>query len=293
MHLRYILLALLMALVWGSNFSVMKIGLEGTYPLVFSALRSLVLFPLLFFIPKPKTSWKNIFLIGFLIGTVKLPLMLLAIHWGVPAGLSSVLSQTQVFFTILLAILFYKEHPKLNNWIGMLIAFGGIGCIALQIGGETSYVGLLPILMAAFSWAIANILTQHTKKNVDMLQLTVWFNIVPPLPLLGLAGFIHGWEEVYLNIMGFSWKTIATILYSGFFAGLLGYTIWGSLLKKYPATIVAPFSLLVPVCALSFAYIVLHEQPTPLSLLGAVFVILGLILNQIKFKQKDLKTVGD
>ncbi|MFN7662167.1 MAG: DMT family transporter, partial [Alphaproteobacteria bacterium] len=185
----------------------MKIGLQGISPLVFSGLRSIFILPLLFFIPKPNVSWKFILLMGTLIGTIKLPLMLLAIHLGVAAGLSSILIQVQAFFTVLLALFFFKQKPTFFNWLGMAISFVGIGLIALQVGGEASFLGLLIILISALFWAISNLIIQKKGKNLDMLGLTAWMNLVPPIPLFVLSFFLYGEENFITSFANLNWNS--------------------------------------------------------------------------------------
>lgn len=293
MNIRHFFLALAIAFVWGANFSVMKIGLSSISPLVFSALRSVVVLPLLFFIPRPKISWKILVIIGLLIGTIKLPLMLLAIHWGVAAGLSSLIIQVQAFFTVLLALMVFKQKPFLCNWIGMGVAFIGIGLIGIQVGGEASVLGLLIILIAALFFAISNLILQKEGQTVDMFSLMSWMNLVPPIPLFFLSIWLYGWDDCVQSFQNFSWTSFSSLLYASLGAGLFGYTAWGFLLKKYPAAVVAPFSLLVPVFAISFAYLAVNETLATTSIYGCLLVIIGLIINQWKSGYLRLKKQPD
>ena len=286
MHIKHIALALTVALLWGANFTVMKVGMGTISPLIFSALRSLVILPLLFFIPRPKISWRTLLLIGLLIGTFKLPLMLLAISLGVATGLTSLIVQVQSFFTVVFAWAVFNQQPSPTNWVGMAVSMLGIGLISIQIGGSASMSGLIVIIISAIFWAISNIVIQKKCLHVDMLSLTIWINVVPPIPLLLLSCYIYGHEEFSQSFSTFTLTSFWALLYAGFCAGLLGYTIWGHLLKKYPATIVAPFSLLVPVFGISFAYYTINEMLTPTSILGSLLVIFGLIVNQIKIKKR-------
>ena len=287
MQLKHVALALTVALLWGANFTVMKVGMGTTSPLVFSAMRSLIILPLLFFIPRPKMSWRLLFIIGLLIGTVKLPLMLLAISLGVATGLTSLIVQVQAFFTVLFAWVVFSQQPSKINWVGMFISMLGIGLISIQIDGSASFSGLIVIIISAIFWAISNLIIQQKCQKVDMLSLTIWMNIVPPIPLFIMSYYIYGPKEFIMSFKEFSLTSFWTLLYAGFCAGLLGYTIWGHLLKRYPAATVAPFSLLVPVFGLSFAYFSINETLTSLSILGCILVIIGLIVNQIKIKRKS------
>ncbi|MFN7662585.1 MAG: EamA family transporter, partial [Alphaproteobacteria bacterium] len=83
-----------------------------------------------------------------------------------------------------------------------------------------------------------------------------------------------------------------SLLYASLGAGLFGYTGWGILLKKYPAAVVAPFSLLVPVFAIGFAYLSLNEALTSTSIYGCLLVIIGLLLNQVRMDLSKPKIFG-
>ncbi|MEI8321248.1 MAG: EamA family transporter [Alphaproteobacteria bacterium] len=285
---KHIFAAVLLAVIWGLNFPVMKMGLHTMSPLVFSALRSVCVWPLLFFIPRPP-SWKMIGMLGLFIGTFQLPLILLAIYWGLPAGLVALLGQMQVFFTLVLGIIWLKEWPNWQNWVSMIIAFMGIGLIAFQVETNTfSTYGLSAVLLVAIFCAISNI-AMRSAHQLNMVHLILWMNIIPPIPLLGLSWVVEG-KDVFVNsFTHISLETTITLLYSSFISGVVGYSIWGFLLKKYPPAKVLHFALLIPVTSMLFGFLFLNEVPTRLILLGAVFVLSGLALNQFNLKKKVLE----
>lgn len=256
-------------------------------PLLFSALRSILVLPLLFFVPRPK-CWKTIFLMGLLIGTLKLPLMLFGIHLGLSAGLASLLSQTHVFFTILLAMFWLNEWPNKQNWISIIIASAGICLIISQVEGTVStFYGLGVILLSAFFWSISNIATRKTS-HLNIIHLTLWMNIIPPLPLLGLSWYLYGGAPLIESLTDLSVRTIFSVLYATFLSGVAGYCIWGFLLRTYPTSTVIHFSLLTPVSAMLFGFLLLNEVPDPLSLIGAGLIFSGLLFNQMNLKRKVL-----
>lgn len=69
------------------------------------------------------------------------------------------------------------------------------------------------------------------------------------------------------------------VVYLAFVATLLGYSLWSQLLSRYPASQVAPFSLLVPIIGLASASLLLGEQLGPMQIAGAAFVMMGLVIN--------------
>ena len=94
------LLALAIVFVWGTNFVVIRLGLDALPPLFFATLRFLfVLLPAIFFLPRPKVSWSNLALYGVCIGLFQFGLLFIAMNGHIPPGLASLVIQMQVFFT--------------------------------------------------------------------------------------------------------------------------------------------------------------------------------------------------
>ena len=101
---RHLLLALLVMAVWGSNFVVIRIGLDHLPPLLFAALRfSAAFLPAALFLRPPSAPWRNLAAYGVLIGAGQFGMLFLAMSGHITPGLASLVVQTQVFFTIALS----------------------------------------------------------------------------------------------------------------------------------------------------------------------------------------------
>ena len=95
-----LLLALLVVVVWGANFTVISLGLDGVPSMLLVALRyTLVAFPAIFFIKKPNLEWKYIILYGFAVGVGQFGCLFYAMEIGMPAGLASIIAQLQAFIS--------------------------------------------------------------------------------------------------------------------------------------------------------------------------------------------------
>ena len=128
MPVAHILLALLVTLIWGLNFVVIKVGLGDFPPLLFCALRfALAALPLLVLRGPMPAPFGRILLIGVLLGVVKFGLLFVGMAQGMPAGLSSLVLQSQVFFTILIAALWLGERPSPRGLFGLLLAAARAG----------------------------------------------------------------------------------------------------------------------------------------------------------------------
>jgi len=115
-----VLLALVVALCWGFNFVVIKVGLDSFPPILFSALRfTCAAFPAVLIWGRGSIQWRWILSMGLILGTIMFTLLFIGMHLGMPAGLSSIVLQVQVVFTLLLSGLILRDQPSLWQKIGI------------------------------------------------------------------------------------------------------------------------------------------------------------------------------
>jgi O-acetylserine/cysteine efflux transporter len=270
-------LAVLVAAIWGFNFVVIEVGLDSFPPFLFSAARfALAAFPLVFFIGPPRVAWRWVIGVGLVLGVIKFSFLFIGMDMGMPAGLSSVVLQSQAFFTVLFAAIILAERPHPMQVLGIMVAFGGIGLIAMTQEGAGSLTALALVVAAGAMWGVSNILMKMSNAP-DMFRLLVWASVVPPLPLLALSWLFEGEDRIVAAFEGLTWTGTGTVAYMAFISTLLAFGIWGFLLRTYSAGFVAPFSLLVPIFGMASAAILLDESFGPLRLAGAALVLAGLI----------------
>ncbi|MEK6388762.1 EamA family transporter [Paraburkholderia tropica] len=281
-----LLLALVVVIAWGVNFVVIKVGLHGVPPLLLGALRfMLAAFPAVLFVKRPKLPLRWLLAYGATISFGQFAFLFTAMYVGMPAGLASVVLQAQAFFTLVFAAVFLGERFRAQNVIGLLIAAGGLALIGLQstaaagVGVQTmTAAGFVLTLCAACMWALGNIVTKKVGK-VDLVGLVVWASLIPPLPFLVLSYFMEGPQRIETALEGIGMTSIGAIVYLAFIATILGYSLWSRLLAKYPASQVAPFSLLVPIVGLAAAALLLGERLSAAQIGGAALVMAGLGVN--------------
>jgi O-acetylserine/cysteine efflux transporter len=274
-----LLLALVVIIVWGLNFVVIKIGLHDMPPMLLGALRfMLAAFPAMLFIKRPQIPLRWLLLYGLTISLGQFAFLFYAMSVGMPAGMASLVLQSQAFFTLLLAALFLGERLRMANLFGLLVAAAGLLLIGLQGDRLMTLAGFGLTIGAASMWALGNIVTRKLGK-VNLVGLVVWGSLVPPLPFLALSWLLEGPEAIEAALRGINLESILVLIYLAFGATILGYGLWSRLLSRYPASQVAPFSLLVPVVGLTSSALLLDEQLGPLQVLGALLVMLGLLIN--------------
>jgi O-acetylserine/cysteine efflux transporter len=284
MKFRDVVLAVLVAAIWGLNFSVIRLGLDEFSPFLLSALRFAGVALFVALVPKPAASWRDLFLVGLFLFTGQFVLLFFAMEAGMPPGLASVVHHLQGPLTVVLAVAFLGERPSPRNWVGLGIALVGLLLIGRSTGADLTALGLLLTLAGALSWAIGNLVLKRLA-GAAILGVTIWSSVIPPLPLFALALVIDGPERTLAALSHISWSGAAVLLYMIVPVTLIGYGIWSRLLQTYSTATAAPFSLLVPCFGLLGAYLIFGEQLTGLRLAGAVLVLSGLALSALPFEQ--------
>lgn len=272
-------LALLITLIWGVNFVVIKWSVAGAPPLLVAALRFLIAaVPAVWFVPRPAVPARLLWGYGLAVGVVQFGLLYLAIELGMSAGMGSLLMQTQAFFTAILAARLLGERIAPWQAVGMTLAFGGMAVIGVVAGADVPAWPLLLTLVAALGWAVSNLLVRASG-SANVFSLVIWSSLIPPLPLTLLAGLTSGWDRVLNTLTHGGWAFWGAVVFMGLGNTVLGFGIWAALIQRHGASRVAPLSLLVPVFGMLASVLVLHEGFPAGKAAGAALVFVGLIVH--------------
>jgi O-acetylserine/cysteine efflux transporter len=283
---RALLLALAVVTVWGSNFAIIGATLHALPPLLFATLRfAAVVFPLIFFVRRPDVPWRILAGYGVAIGVGQFGLLFIAIDGYIAAGIASLLVQSQVVFTIAMAMITSGERLKPLQYGALALALAGVAVIASHTGGEVTLPGIALVLGAAFGWSLGN-MAQRAAGKVDMLGFITWSSLFAVPPLAGLALWFEGWPAIETALAATTPSVWAAVAWQALGNTLFGYGAWGWLLARYPATSVAPTSLLVPVFGMASTAIWLGEDLPPWKLLAAALIIGGLATNLLATRQR-------
>lgn len=286
MPLRHRLIAMSVAVMWGLNFIAIDASLAQFPPMFLVALRfALIAIPTILLIPRPRVRLR--WLIGYGVGFGILQFLFL--YWGMaigmPAGLASLALQSSAPFTVLLGATVLRERVSGPQLIGILVAVGGLAVVGWQRAEHASVLPFLLTLAAAFGWAIGNICNRQAKPDKPF-HLMMWMSVVPPLPMLGVALLVEGPIRI-----GASFTSLTTpigiaalvgLAYTVLIGTIAGSGLWTWLMTLHPAGVVAPFSMLVPVVGMSAAWLILDETVTIPELVGAVFIVAGVLLGSLR-----------
>ena len=275
--------ALLIVFAWGFNFVVIHWGLDGLSPLLLGALRfSLVAFPAILFVPRPKIAWRWLLAYGLTISFGQFAFLFTAMKVGMPAGIASLVLQSQVLFTLLFAAVLLREHWLAHQPFTLGVSALGLILLATQQGQSgMTLAGFLLTICAAACWGLGNIINRHIshQASLNLLSLVVWSALIPPLPFFIASYWLEGPTVMVNSLLHLQWHSILAVVYLALIATLYGYVAWGRLLRTYPVAQVAPLTLLVPLVGLLCARLFLNEQLTHWQWLGILLVLSGLLLN--------------
>jgi O-acetylserine/cysteine efflux transporter len=278
---------LLVVAIWGLNFVVMKVGLAHFTPFQLGVGRfAFAFFPLALRVRFPAVRARWVLAFGLTQGVGQFGCLFVALQVGMTAALASVLMQTQVFFTAIFGVVLLGERIGRPLKIGFAFAAASLACFAaniwMQAAAGVTALGLALNLGSAAMWAASNVVVRKAQRDstgFDPLAFVVWSSAVAigPFLLLSWSFDAPAARANWLHAPWSAWAALATL---GWVATALAYGLWTHLLKKFPASRVAPFSLGVPIIGLVAGVALLGETVAPLQLAGAllVFCALGCVL---------------
>ncbi len=281
--------ALLMVTIWGFNFVVIRWGLNDVPPLTLTLLRfALAAFPALLLVKRPQARWTQVAAYGLFAFALQFSLLFAGIAAGMPTGLSSLVIQMQAFFTIGLAMLLTNERPAATQALGAVLASAGVLLVAAHLPGGTR-LGLLLVVLAALSWSVANLIVKRMStagaSGNEPLAIVIWGSAFACVPLAVAALVIDGLPAMANAVRHLAAPQWLGLAFQAWPTTLLAFGIWAWLLRLYPAALIAPFTLLVPVVGMSCAVWLLGEPLLWWKLAGAALVLSGLALNVYTYRR--------
>jgi len=232
--------------------------------------------------------WRWLLAYGGAISLGQFAFLFCAMKFGMPAGMASLVLQSQVVFTLLFAMIWLGERWQPHHWVALPLAGLGLYLIATHGEGNLTLLGFALTLCAAASWGLGNVINRQIglRYQTPLPSLIAWGGLVPILPFLALSWIFEGPERMADSLLHISWQGILCVLYLSLVATWLGYGLWGRLLMRYPVAQVAPLSLLVPCVGMVAATLLLGEHPTSLQWLGSGLVLLGFVVHLLGGKMR-------
>ena len=272
MKLIHIMMAIFVPFIWGTGFVVAKGAITEFPPILLMAFRFLVTsLVLVWFVKPPIGSLRALFQIAIVASAIQYSLTFTGLK-GLDAGFAALIVQLEVPFLVILGVVLLGEKPSIRKWIGILIAFSGVGLLVGKVEYGNAWFSVLLVMLGAFTWAIGQILVRKLK-DIDGLTTTAWVAIFAT-PQLFVMSFLFEKNQVNL-ILNANMSVWWAVLYLGLVMTALGYYFWYTLIRTYQVEKVAPFLLLLPVFSLAGGVIFLGEALSFMKVIGGLIVILG------------------
>lgn len=284
---RDMLLAALVASLWGVNFVVIDWGMTGIPPLLFVAIRFAVVALAVVVVPRPRTGWRVVVGVGLFMSLGQFGLLYTSLALGLSPGLAALLLQAQAVFTVVIAAAALRERPTPAQAGGVALGVAGLAIVALGRGGDAPALAVCLALAAALSWAVGNVISRRAgvvtgRGRAGTLSLTVWSALVVPVPALALSLVVEGPPAIAAGLAAFGWQATLSTLYTAGLCTLFGYAVFNGLLGRNPSAAVVPWVLLAPVVAMGSAALLLHQTPTAAEVVGGLVLVAGVLVTGIR-----------
>ncbi len=286
---------LLMALIWGTNYAIVKSAFQELDPQAFNALRLLLASSVLALASGAarrfqlddtfqtservtRDDWIRLACIGVVGHGIYQYLFVGGLARTSVANGALIISLTPVVITLVSAV-DGKERIGARHWAGTLLSLGGIYLVVGRAAHvtEASMRGDLMLMFAVVCWAVytlgaAPLMARHSPVGVTALSM-----------LFGTAVYV---PAVSGHLAGLPWHSVSLItwiklVYSAVFALCVAYTIWYAAVRRIGSARTAVYSNLLPIVAMATAYLWLHEPIGPVKLMGAAAVLVGVALTRL------------
>ena len=283
MSLKDTFIGLIIIFIWGFNFVVIAWGVESMPPLLMGGLRFLLVALLgSLFIARPNIPWRWMTLYALTLCFGQFSLLFSALAFGMPAGLASLVLQSQAVFTLLFSLFMLKEQIKNSQILAMLIAGGGLYIIGSSGQAHSmTLLGFSLTIAAAIAWGLGNVVNRliNQRGYRANIGLVVWSSWIAMVPFFVTSYWIEGEVAILNSLQNLNALSVFVLFYLAVAASMIGYSLWSYLLTNYPAGQVAPLTLGVPIVGIMSASLLLNEQMSAQQIFGIVIVMLGLLVN--------------
>ena len=286
MVLKHLFLIIITMIIFGSVYPLGKLGTNNIPPILFSALRVLIIFIgiLPFFRFKFPTKKLIIPLLAFSITMGIGVYITLYLALDISSLVSPIIIGTQltVPFGLILSFIFLNENINIKKWILIFSAFIGVIIVAYDPRMGDELLGILIISFMAFFYALANMLSRFLKE-IDTFSQIGWHSLISFIPLFILSYFIEG--NPFEILFPMSYTTLFILLHASLLVSLIGHGSIFYLYKFYSVSTVLPFYSLFPIFGIFFTFMIFDEVMDLYKFIGSIIVIGSVYLIHLENKK--------
>jgi len=278
--------------LWGISWSIYKLALDYTPPLLFAGLRTLGGGVLLMLILLPRrrlirwhANWKAYVISAILNVVLFYGLQTLGLLY-MPSGLFSVLVYLQPVLVGLFAWMWLGESMSPLKIIGLILGFAGV--ISVSAGGFSGHVAVIGVVLAlvtALSWALGTVYIKKANQKVDALWMVAFQCTLGGLVLTASGSATESWAAITWNA-----PYLIGLIFGIIFGIALSWIIYFTLVGAGDASKVASYTFLVPLLSVFIGTLVLHEPFTWFLLLGLVLIGISIYLVNRKPRMLNMRS---
>ena len=283
MKKRHLALILLIDLIWAFNIVAIKISIDAIPPLMAVTLRYCIVLavclPWLRWLPGRMVAVLGT---GLIAGALFMGTAALGFAAATNVSALAIAGQAGVPFSLILAVIFFRERIRWVRITGILLSFAGVGVLVFDPHIVDERLGLVLTLLAALFWAIGNILFRRLQ-GVFVLTIHAWLALVSIPVLAGASlifepGALAGTADVPLHVWGW-------LAYSAIGASLIGHGGMTWLFQRYPVSTVSPLTLPTPLLSVIVAAVVFGNPVTPTMIAGGLVTLAGIAIITLRTAQ--------
>ena len=276
--------AIFTILVWGSCFVLTKEMLTTYTAIQIIPLRMALAYVTLWVLrPKtlklPRKDELMFILIGVTGGSLYFFLQNTALSYTYAANVSILVALAPIL-TVILAQLFSRSGERLGKYvyIGAVIAIVGVVLVVLngQLTFHLNPLGDFIALGAAFMWAVYSILIKKYTEQYDNFLVTrrvMLWAFLTSVPLMLVTDGMPDLRPLFTTP-----RILLSWLFLGVFGNAVCFAIWNVAFKRLGVVITNNYLYASPFVTLAAGYLILHEEITLMSIIGAVLITAGVVV---------------
>lgn len=285
MPARDLILVLIICLAWAGNFLTSAYALREIPPVLFTALRFVLLaVPLLYWMKRPAAGqWPRLIAVALCVGVLHFALSFSALKLAGDLSSPAIVMQSYVPMTAVLAWAVLGERFGWRTGLAIAVSFAGVLVLGFDPLVLDKPIALVLMLVSALFLAIGTVLMKGLR-GLDVYSQQGWTAVISVLPLLGLSVVFEPGAIAQLGAA--SWVGWGGALYAAFISSLLGHGLYYTLVQRHPVAQVMPWLLLTPVLAVALGIVFWGDRPGPQLLLGGAMVLGGVLIIALRAASK-------
>lgn len=277
MPIRDLSLVLLICLAWAGNFLTSKLALQEFPPLLFTALRLILLAALLaaFLRPPPKGQWPRLIAVALCNAVLHFGLSFWSLKLSTTLASPAILMQSYVPMATLLAWWLLGERFQWRTGLAITLSFAGVLVLGFDPSVLHNPAALGLMLVSAFFIALGSVLMRDLR-GFDLVNQQGWTSIIGIAPLLLWSAASE--HDLVASIRHASWVAWFGVGYAAIVASLVGHGLYFRLMQRHPVAQVTPYLLIAPLIATILGIVFLHDRVGPRLWLGGAMVLGGVLV---------------